>query len=192
MLAHLGEGESAELIHDAWLRTIEDGVHTVDVQQPNGRSRPVGTAEFADAVIARLGATPEKLQPSCYPRKPISVPPVEFPPGVQKTLVGVDVFVQARIKPEVLAHGLRAAVGKLPELTMITNRGVRVWPDGHPQTLCTDHWRCRFQVRDRKTFTPAMVVELLAKLSAAHIEFVKTEHLYEFDGTPGFSLGQGQ
>ena len=27
---------------------------------------------------------------------------------------------------------------------MITNRGTKVWPDGAPETFCTDHWRCRF------------------------------------------------
>lgn len=192
MLAHLGEGESAELIHDAWLCAVEDGVHTADVHQRGRLSRPVGTAEFADAVIERLGETPGRLQASCYPRKPIVIPAIETPPPVTKTLVGVDVFVQARTTPDSLANALRAAVGDEPELAMITNRGVRVWPDGQPQTLCTDHWRCRFLGGDDRPFDNDAVIALLTALSAAGIEFVKTEHLYEFAGEPGFSLGQGQ
>ena len=75
---------------------------------------------------------------------------------------------------------------------MITNRGVKVWPAGHSETLCTDHWRCRFQAEPGKAFNPAMVVELLRRLAAAGVSFIKTEQLYLFDGQPGFSLGQGQ
>jgi len=40
-----------------------------------------------------------------------------------------------------------------------------------------------------------MFADVLALLAAAHghaVEVVKTEQLYEFDGAPGFSLGQGQ
>ncbi|MBL4544633.1 MAG: hypothetical protein JKP95_01840 [Oceanicaulis sp.] len=32
-------------------------------------------------------------------------------------------------------------------LKMITNRGVKVWPQGLPETFKTDHWRCRFMAR---------------------------------------------
>ena len=28
---------------------------------------------------------------------------------------------------------------------MITNRGIKVWPEGFEETFCTDHWRCRFK-----------------------------------------------
>jgi len=37
-----------------------------------------------------------------------------------------------------------------------------------------------------------MVVELLQKLTNDGVDFVKTEHLFTFDGEPGYSLGQGQ
>ncbi|MFN5904070.1 MAG: hypothetical protein ACK439_14030, partial [Novosphingobium sp.] len=94
--------------------------------------------------------------------------------------------------PDTLAARLQAAVGSLVPLAMITNRGVKVWPAGHPDTFCTDHWRCRFQPAAGKAFNPAMTVELLRRLAAAGIEFVKTEQLYRFDGVPGYSLGQGQ
>ncbi len=192
MLAHLGEGESAELIHDAWLCTIEDGLHTADVHRRALHNRAVGTREFADAVIERLGETPGRLQASCYPRKPIAVPAIDALPPAEKSLVGVDVFVQARVQPEALAAALKKAVGDTLELNMITNRGVRVWPSGQPQTLCTDHWRCRFLGGKKARLKASDVIDILSKLSRAKIEFVKTEHLYEFDGEPGYSLGQGQ
>ncbi len=192
MLAHLGEGEHAELIHDAWLRTIEDGVHTADVRKTTTHGRLVGTNAFAEAVIGRLGETPSTLTPSRYPRTPIEIAPVSEAPAVQKALVGVDIFVQARTEPDVLAERLLAAAGMQAELQMITNRGVRVWPQGQAQTLCTDHWRCRFMGLGPDPFTPGQVIDLLLKLSTAGIEFVKTENLYSFDGKPGYSMGQGQ
>ena len=137
-------------------------------------------------------AAPRRLEPSCYPRSPIYVPPMEDPPQVEKKLVGIDVFVQARMEPDALAKQLTEAAGAEPELTMITNRGVRVWPNGQPQTLCTDHWRCRFMGNGSEPLTPGALIDLLLRLSTARIEFVKTEHLYDFDGEPGYSLGQGQ
>src|SRR5438876_423968 len=31
MLVHIGQGQAAERVHNAWLKTIEDGVHTYDI-----------------------------------------------------------------------------------------------------------------------------------------------------------------
>jgi hypothetical protein len=37
----------------------------------------------------------------------------------------------------------QASTGLL-RLKLVTNRGVKVWPEGFPETFCTDHWRSRF------------------------------------------------
>jgi isocitrate dehydrogenase len=74
---------------------------------------------------------------------------------------------------------------------MITNRGVRVYPDGFPETFRTDHWRCRFVASDKKiSFTD--VLALLQLIHEAGLEVIKTEHLYTFDGERGYSMGQGE
>jgi isocitrate dehydrogenase len=78
------------------------------------------------------------------------------------------------------------------ELTMITNRGVKVWPQGLPETTLTDHWRCRFLAKPGKQLNKAMIAELQLRLAQAGVDFVKTEHLCTFDGQAGYSLGQGQ
>ena len=36
------------------------------------------------------------------------------------------------------------------------------------------------------------VINLLGRFAAAGIDFIKTEHLYNFDGQAGYSAGQGQ
>ena len=101
-------------------------------------------------------------------------------------------FVHATKPAEELAREMQTAANDLFALTMITNRGVKVWPNGLPETFCTDHWRCRYLAKPGKQFNKAMALELLAHLTWQGIDFVKTEHLFTFDGEPGYSLGQGQ
>jgi isocitrate dehydrogenase len=189
MLIHIGQGKVAEKIHNAWLRTIEDGVRTADLAE----GKPaVGTQQFAQEVIARLGQLPTQLAPVTYPeqtRRVTIVDDIRKAPQHQE-LVGVDVFVQSTELPDDLAAQVKACEKDGLPLLMITNRGVKVWPNGFPETFCTDHWRCRFQAE--KPISRKDVVELLSRMEAAGVEFVKTEQLYTFDGKPGFSLGQGQ
>ncbi|MBK8976220.1 MAG: NADP-dependent isocitrate dehydrogenase [Planctomycetes bacterium] len=201
MLVHVGRPVIAAKVHNAWLRTIEDGIHTGDIHRDGVSTRRVGTRAFADAVIERLGRTPQKLHPVHYDessRKALDVEPRPHPKPL-KELVGVDVFVDWDAHdrdPDVLARLLHDAAPKTIDLVMITNRGVKVWPGGHPETFRTDHWRCRFMARrsaDGHTpISPKAVVELLDHLAVGGIDFVKTEQLYTFDGELGFSLGQGQ
>ena len=75
---------------------------------------------------------------------------------------------------------------------MITNRGIKVWPDGFKETFCTDHWRCRFKASANGEITKETIVSLLTNAIGASIDTIKTENLYEFDGVPRFSVGQGQ
>ncbi|MCE3000914.1 MAG: NADP-dependent isocitrate dehydrogenase [Betaproteobacteria bacterium] len=193
LLAHIGQGDIATRVQNAWLRTIEDGVHTADVAGPHTREK-VGTRAFAQAVIARLGQAPVQLKPVQFAAAQAKPAPAPARAPARKALVGVDVFLHWREgDAETLGAALNtAATGKLG-LKMITNRGVKVWPGGLPETLCTDHWRCRFMpAAADATVTHADVVALLGTLAAAGFDFIKTEHLYTFDGVPGYSLGQGQ
>ena len=214
MLVHVGQTDLAELVHNAWLTTIEDGMHTRDVVGRQTR-QVLGTRAFADAVIERLGRRPAQLPPVAYasvhpasagatsvegdrPITPIHVPPT---PKAQKELVGVDVFLhwsspasstETARDPNRLAQQFREALPPGLILKMITNRGVKVWPEGLPETLCTDHWRCRVVGVDGAKLNHRQVIDLLRSLTDAGIDFVKTEHLYTFDGSPGYSMGQGE
>ena len=193
LLAHIGQGEIATRVQNAWLRTMEDGVHTADIAGPHTVQK-IGTRAFAQAVIARLGRIPEKLKPVQFAAAQDKHAPAPIRAPSRKALVGVDVFLHWHEgKPDDLGAALNmVATGKLA-LKMITNRGVKVWPDGLPETLCTDHWRCRFMPADAvATISHADVVALLGTLAAAGFDFIKTEHLCSFDGVPGYSLGQGQ
>ena len=94
--------------------------------------------------------------------------------------------------PNTLGNGLQAAAPEGWELKMITNRGVKVFPDGLPETFCTDHWRCRFVRTDGGPTEFSEVLDLLGGLDAAGYDVIKTEHLYTFDGERAYSLGQGE
>jgi isocitrate dehydrogenase len=201
MLVHLGMASHAETIQNAWLATLEDGVHTGDIYREGVSVERVGTRAFADAVIARLGRTPRHLSPVHLGGG--IMPRTEYVrPTVQRDCCGVDVFVcDAESDADTLAARLQAASEGVLQLKLITNRGVKVWPEGFPETFCTDHWRCRFVSTAVDRSTPnapflavdaAAVPALLTRLHAAGIEAVKTENLYLFDGERGFTLGQGE
>jgi isocitrate dehydrogenase len=195
MLNHLGETAVAEKVQNAWLKTIEEGTHTYDIFKEGTSKRKVGTKEFADAVIENLGQIPTILSPVNYAQGGALVLPkyVRRTPA-KKELVGVDVFIDLSSKnPDKVA----SLIQKIEEdcavtLTMITNRGIKVWPEGFEETFCTDHWRCRFKPVAGSKMTKSLIAQVLLKADTLKIDTIKTENLYEFDGVAGYSLGQGQ
>lgn len=194
MLNHIGQADIAEKIQNAWLRTIEEGIHTYDVYKEDVSSQKVGTREFADAVIARLGQKPEQLQAVTYnTREAFVLPQYQRKAPANKELVGVDVFVHwSGLDANALAAKIHQLDTDGVKLSMITNRGVKVYPDGFPETFCTDHWRCRFKPIDERLLTKDEIISLLTRANSLGIDTIKTENLYAFDGKPAYSLGQGQ
>jgi len=195
MLVHIDQSDVAERVHNAWLRTIEDGIHTYDIFQEGVSKTKVGTKEFAAAVVARVGQKPQKLKPVAYaPKAAISTAAAAIRPRMKKDLLGVDVFLHwTSGSPDELA----AAVGKIHvdglKLHMISNRGVKVWPEGMPETFCSDHWRCRFySTTAGGVVKHSQIVELLGKLDAAGFDFIQTDNLCAFDGVRAYSLEQGE
>ncbi len=194
MLNHIGQSEVAERVQNAWLKTIEEGTHTYDIFKEGISKTKVGTKEFAKAVIANLGQKPSILKPVLYANnKALNLPKYIRRPAANKQLVGVDVFVHwSGNNPDELAEKIKRIEYNGVKLTMITNRGIKVWPDGFKETFCTDHWRCRFKPTEGNQVNKANIIELLKNALDANIDTIKTENLYEFDGKSGYSLGQGQ
>ena len=190
MLVHLGQGEAAARIHNAWLCTIEQGVHTYDITSKECTKTQVGTRGFADVVIDNLGNKPHFLKPAsycCTPEEPMKLGAGPRREAV-KALVGVDVFLDwTDGSADDLAVRLRDLAPEDVDLTMISNRGQRVWPDGATETLNVDHWRCRFTAPEGESITNAAVVALLGRVHEAGLDFIKIENLYTFDGVESFS-----
>ncbi len=147
MLVHLGQSDVAQTIHNAWLATLEDGLHPGDIYQPDHSAQRVGTMAFAEAVIERLGKKPQTLPAVTYTQAPeahqaqtVSTAPATQAPKPVKQLVGTDIFLDwddCQRNPEMLAHRLEAIALRSAglKLKMITNRGVKVWPEGQPETF---------------------------------------------------------
>jgi isocitrate dehydrogenase len=194
MLAHIGQTEVAEKVQNAWLKTIEDGIHTYDIFKEGTSKEKVGTKEFAEAVIKNLGSKPETLNAVSYDKNAaLNLPKYQRKAPKKKELQGVDLFVHW---VGTSADALAAIINKLNNdnvaLSMITNRGIKVWPEGFKETFCTDHWRCRFKPTNSTTLDKSEIVRLLTDATSHNIDVIKTENLYAFDGKAAFSLGQGQ
>jgi isocitrate dehydrogenase len=194
MLVYLEEPTTAERIHNAWLRTIEKGIHTYDIFQEGVSKEKVGTKEFANAVVKNLGEKPEYLPAISYhaPKKITALHPLSVSSPVKRELVGVDIFVFSEDTAESFLNLVATQEWQSLSLQMITNRGVRVWPEGHPETFCIDQWRLRFTYKDKKSVvTQAEVLKMIQEVQNSGYDVIGTENLYHFDGAPAFSSAQG-
>ncbi len=194
MLTHIGQSDIAEKVQNAWLKTLEDGIHTYDIYKEGISTQKVGTHEFAQAVIARLGQKPQKLVPVNYANsKELVLKPYVRKAPAKKDLVGFDLFLHwSGNNANELGAKVEALNTSRVKLNMISNRGIKVYPDGFSETFLTDHWRCRFKADDDQTVTLDELISIMNQFVANGLDIIKTENLYKFDGKLAYSLGQGQ
>lgn len=191
MLVHIGQPDVAAKINNAWLKTIEDGIHTRDIYSYTHSTELAGTMEFADAVIARLGETPVHFTPVSFAGVERKTEEFIYKRSQKKKeMVGVDVFIDSTLPTGELVAKLDGIRIDSLELGMIANRGVNVWPGGLPETFCSDHWRCRYKSED--TISHEKIIRLLAEIEKRGLDFIKVETLCTFDGEPAYSLAQGE
>ncbi|HET7813656.1 MAG TPA: NADP-dependent isocitrate dehydrogenase [Candidatus Baltobacteraceae bacterium] len=191
MLSHIGQGDVAEKVHNAWLKTIEDGIHTYDIYKDGVSKEKVGTREFGEAIIARLGQKPQQLKSAEYARDAqMDISARAAGARSAKTAKGVDVFIDKPDgNPDEIGTALQNAAPDGVKLTVISNRGTKVWPKGNPDTFWSDHWSCRFE---GDAFDSNKLLDVIKAVNDAGFEVIKTEGLYEFGGERGYSLAQGQ
>jgi isocitrate dehydrogenase len=204
MLVHINQPHTATLIENAWLKTLEDGIHTADIFTAQCSKKKVGTQEFASAVIARLGQQPSQFKPAdykegvytkiqCYGSRPATV--------TKKELVGVDIFIDnaSDIPADELAAKLSVLTtikNHLLELIVITSRGLKIWPNSTIESPYLRHCCCRFQsaikIDALKAISHETIIHLLEEINMLGLDVIKTENLYTFDGDIGYTLAQGQ
>jgi isocitrate dehydrogenase len=195
MLVHIGQSEIAERVHNAWLRTIEEGIHTYDIYEEGVSKQKVGTKEFAQAVVARLGKKPETLKEVKYAavaeRKSWTRDASKYAKKID--LVGVDLFCSGDSRgPKEFGDALAQVKHEGLALSMMSNRGTAVWPETMAETFVVDAFQCRFTPAAGATVTQAQIIGLMQKVVAAGFDIVKTETLRNFDGQRGYTLAQGQ
>ena len=93
--------------------------------------------EFADAGIANLGVQPEFMSPADFQGfQAITLPEYTRRAASKKELKGVDVFVDWRGQdPDDLAAKLQVIENPALKLSIIRDRGVKVWPNGFDETF---------------------------------------------------------
>lgn len=186
MLLYLEETLLAERIHNAWLKTIEEGFHTYDIFKEGVSKYKMGTQEFASQVIKFLGEKPQHLTPVTYQNKNKfqTIHTHTHSTAAKRDLIGVDVFIYANQNP---VKALTTNKWNALILQMISNRGVKIWPDGQPETFCIDQWRLRFLSEDNSCIAKESVLAILEEVSQAGFDSTGSENLYLFDKKPGFS-----
>ncbi len=196
MLVHIGQTDAAEKVHNAWLRAMEDGIHTYDIYAEGVSKQKVGTREFAQAVIDRMGQKPETLKAVSY-----SAAAAERKEWTANThakqakveLVGVDLYIgSSDVDPKTLGDRLHAITHNGLELIVISNRGTAVWPNYMSETFVIDAHQCRFVKPNQAAVTQEEIIALMQKVAAAGYDIVKTETLRTYDGQNGFTPAQGQ
>lgn len=194
MLVHIGQGSIATKVENAWKKTIEDGVHTGDIYQEGISKRKVGTKEFAQAVIERLGQKPSQLKAVDYPdaKTESKVRQYKIDLSEKKTLVGVDVFLQVNnSSAKLIAEKIEGLELELA-LKTVSAKGLKLWPSDQNFDVLTDHWACRFMKGGGEVIGHEAISKLLASLAKANMDFIKTENLYNFGESRGYSLAQGE
>jgi isocitrate dehydrogenase len=148
-------------------------------------------------VAQRVGQMPQTLKVVKYKSAAEAPPAAKARERTQtrakKDLVGVDVFLDwTKGSANDLGDALSKLNGDGTKLEMMSNRGVKVWPGGHQETFCSDHWRCRFlSDTGGSGVSHPQIISLLKRFADAGFDFIKTENLYNFDGERGYSLDQG-
>ncbi len=192
MLYHIGQGDVAQKLGNAWLATIEEGSHTIDIALD--KSKALGTKEFAKAVIANLSKKPSKLQAFGEGNGAVQLPEASATTKSVRTkrLVGVDVFIDADTGDSSrLGQAVEACARGGLKFTSLSSRGMKMYPGTPEVPAVTDLWACRFDAQSNDTNVMADDIRnVLHAIEAAGIEWVKIENLYTFDHVPGFS-GKG-
>ena len=189
MLEYLGDNQQAKLIQNAWLATLEQGIHTIDLESEL-TTQTVGTQRFAAAVIRNLGSIPSQMKPARSAAQQVKVLPAPQPiRGSHRQLAGVDVFIHHHGPVTELAETLQSLSGNLT-LSSIACRGAAVWPQQSPQALLNDQL-CARMMHPEQQASPEDSASLLVAMNEAGVEFVGTQHLYLLNGQPGWTALQG-
>jgi isocitrate dehydrogenase len=197
MLRHLGLMESAAIIENALLYTLEQGIHTGDFGDK--RAAPLNTTDFSQAIIGHFGKTPKHMARPLLPNAPVTQ--TEFKLSRNEMMVteetqaelilGVDLFIESSGQPEFIAKKCQRHAGVKFNLVNISNRGTQVWPTGSVYTNLVNQYNARFESIDGSPLNQQDVLGLYVSLSG-DFKICSSELLNMWGGKRAYSLAQGQ
>jgi isocitrate dehydrogenase len=197
MLQHLGLMESAAVIENALLYTLEQGVHTGDFGDK--KTPALNTTDFAGTIIRNFGKKPEHMARPLLANAPVTptafklsrnemmVTDETFP----EVIVGVDLFIESSGQPEFIAKKCQRHAGVKFNLVSISNRGTQVWPTGSVYTNLVNQYNVRFESIDGSPLNQQDVLGLYVSLSG-DFKICSSELLNSWGDKRAYSLAQGQ
>lgn len=199
MLQHLGLMQSASMIENALLYTLESGVHTGDFGEKGTPAK--NTTDFAQAIIANFGKKPvhshtpgaplEDHLTTCSVYHLDHNPMLESVENAQEKIMGVDIFIESNLQPEELAEKCQRHGGVKYKLLNISNRGTQVWPTGSVYTNLVNQYNIRFESTDDTSLSQNDIIGLYASL-CGEFKVCSLELLNSWGSKKGYSLAQGQ
>lgn len=195
MLNFIGKDEVANVIYNAWLKTIEDGIHTKDICSLEYTKMQVGTSEFANEVIKRFGKKPELLKP--YRKHSSKSSGLEIKKNkkieVKRILTGIDIVINWRgDAPGLLADEINKMLNSKLILKLISINGLKVWPEQDEELHTSEEWSLRFLAKEEGEVLNKDLIEVLEILDKIGFSFLRVNNLYKFDDKLGYSLCQGE
>jgi isocitrate dehydrogenase len=197
MLQHLGLMETASIIENALLFTLESGIHTGDFGDKSTPS--LNTVQFAEAIISNFGKKPKQNAKSDFPNTPNSCTVVnleanammESREGTNEKIVGVDMFIESNEQPNAIAAKCQRHAGVKFKLVNISNRGTQVWPTGSVYTNLVNQYNVRFETLDGFPLNQQDIIGLYVSLSG-NFKICSLELLNFWNDKKQYSLAQGQ
>ena len=194
MLRHIGAHAEADRLENAVLFTFEEGRHRT--RDFAGEAGSCGTRAFTDAILGNLGKAPQNTPARTRSKLvlPVTSTAVDLVRPAKREVVGIDVFVESPLQPEVLGPKVQAAAeGTAFRLKMISNRGTVVFPITGAKTDVVDQHRCRFVFQSPALDVGnAVVGALLAGIERQGLRWMHLEKLQSFEDRPGFTKAQGE
>ncbi|MFL9481390.1 isocitrate/isopropylmalate family dehydrogenase [Chitinophagaceae bacterium LWZ2-11] len=197
MLRHLGLMQSAAIIENALLYTLEQGKHTGDFGDKSIPS--LNTTEYAQAVISNFGKNPEHGAKPLIADMPMTQTSfkldknamMESDEQLSEKIAGVDFFIESNEQPLVIANKCLRHAGVKFKLVNISNRGTQVWPTGSVFTNLVNQYNVRFESIDDLPLNQQDILGLYVSLSG-NFKICSSELLLLLGDKKAYSLAQGQ
>jgi isocitrate dehydrogenase len=189
--------ESAAVIENALLYTLEQSVHTGDFGEKS--TEALSTTAFAEAIIANFAKTPEQSARPILPNMTVTTTAFKLSKNEmmvsddpqKEAIVGVDFFIESSEQPASIAKKCQRHGGVKFNLINISNRGTQVWPTGSVYTNLVNLFNVRFESIDGYPLNQQDVLGLYVSLSG-DFKICSSELLNLLGDKKAYSLAQGQ
>jgi len=197
LLQHVGFLDTASMIENALLYTLESGVRTGDFG--NKELAALNTTEFAEAIIKNFGQKPQHNPKPAMVDQPTTCtvinldknPMMEAAIDQNEIIVGVDLFIESNLQPDELAQKCLRHAGVKFELVNISNRGTQVWPTGSKFTNLVNQYNARFESIGDRELNQTDIIGLYVSMSG-DFKICSLEVLNKVGDKKAYSLAQGQ